>query len=145
MRQAVGSSLVTQCKCHGVSGSCNIKTCWRALPTLAEIGERLKRKFAVATEVISRRVGAGRKLLPASSAMGLYNEDDLIYMTKSPDYCIRDARIGSLGTTGRYVPYGTDLHNCMPVPQRHYTPYTVNRLPQINPLRPNQPANQKTN
>ncbi|KDR22144.1 Protein Wnt-11 [Zootermopsis nevadensis] len=100
-RQAVGSSLVTQCKCHGVSGSCNIKTCWRALPTLAEIGERLKRKFAVATEVISRRVGAGRKLLPASSAMGLYNEDDLIYMTKSPDYCIRDARIGSLGTRGR--------------------------------------------
>jgi hypothetical protein len=103
VRQAVGSSLATQCKCHGVSGSCNIKTCWRALPTLAEIGERLKRKFAVATEVISRRVGAGRKLLPASSAMGLYNEDDLIYMTKSPDYCIRDARIGSLGTGGRYV------------------------------------------
>lgn len=99
--QAVESSLRTQCKCHGVSGSCNIKTCWRALPTLAEIGDRLKRKFAVATEVISRRVGAGRKLLPASSAMGLYNEDDLIYVTKSPDYCLRDARVGSLGTTGR--------------------------------------------
>jgi hypothetical protein len=101
--QAVESSLVTQCKCHGVSGSCNIKTCWRALPTLSEIGERLKRKFAVATEVISRRVGAGRKLLPASPAMGLYNEDDLIYVTKSPDYCLRDARVGSLGTRGRYV------------------------------------------
>lgn len=101
LRQAVESSLLTQCKCHGVSGSCNIKTCWRALPSLAEIGERLKRKFAVATEVISRRVGAGRKLLPASSAMGLYNEDDLIYVTKSPDYCLRDARVGSLGTTGR--------------------------------------------
>ncbi|XP_023711811.1 protein Wnt-11b-2 [Cryptotermes secundus] len=100
-RRAVESSLVTQCKCHGVSGSCNIKTCWRALPTLSEIGERLKRKFTVATEVISRRVGAGRKLLPASSAMGLYNEDDLIYVTKSPDYCLRDARVGSLGTRGR--------------------------------------------
>ncbi|GFG33089.1 hypothetical protein Cfor_12113 [Coptotermes formosanus] len=100
-RRAVESSLLTQCKCHGVSGSCNIKTCWRALPTLTEIGERLKRKFAVATEVISRTVGAGRKLLPASSAMGLYNEDDLIYVTKSPDYCLRDARVGSLGTRGR--------------------------------------------
>jgi hypothetical protein len=101
--QAVESILVTQCKCRGVSGSCNIKTCWRALPTLAEIGERLKRKFAVATEVVSRRVVAGRKLLPASSAMGLYNEDDLIYVTKSPDYCLRDARVGSVGTRGRYV------------------------------------------
>ncbi|XP_069668822.1 protein Wnt-11b-2-like [Periplaneta americana] len=100
-RRAVESSLVTQCKCHGVSGSCNIKTCWRALPTFPEIGERLKRKFAVATEVVSRRVGAGRKLLPASSAMGLYNEDDLIYVTKSPDYCLRDARVGSQGTKGR--------------------------------------------
>ena len=95
------SSLLTQCKCHGVSGSCNIKTCWRALPTLAEIGERLKRKFAVATEVISRREGAGRKLRPASPIMGPYNEDDLIYVTKSPDYCLSDARVGSLGTTGR--------------------------------------------
>jgi hypothetical protein len=35
--------------------------------------------------------------------MGLYNEDDLIYVTKSPDYCLRDARVGSLGTRGRYV------------------------------------------
>jgi hypothetical protein len=108
---------VTQCKCHGVSGSCNIKTCWRALPTLSEIGERLKRKFTVATEVISRRVGAGRKLLPASSAMGLYNEDDLIYVTKSPDYCLRDARVGSLGTTGRYVSFmplaSSYKHSCL--------------------------------
>ncbi|PSN48112.1 Protein Wnt-11b-1 [Blattella germanica] len=100
-RRAVESSLTTQCKCHGVSGSCSIKTCWRALPRLLEIGEKLKRKFAVATEVVSRRVGAGRKLLPASAAMGLYNEDDLIYITKSPDYCLKDVRVGSLGTKGR--------------------------------------------
>ncbi|KAJ9601226.1 hypothetical protein L9F63_000621 [Diploptera punctata] len=100
-RRAVESSLTPQCKCHGVSGSCSIKTCWRALPRLAEIGEKLKRKFAVATEVVSRRVGAGRKLLPVSSAMGLYSQDDLIYVTKSPDYCFKDPRVGSIGTKGR--------------------------------------------
>ncbi|XP_067014564.1 protein Wnt-11b-2 [Anabrus simplex] len=100
-RRAVEAALVTQCKCHGVSGSCNIKTCWRALPRLVDVGERLKRRFSEATEVVSRRVGTGRKLLPASAAMGLYNEDDLIYVTKSPDYCLRDPRLGSLGTHGR--------------------------------------------
>ncbi|KAJ8871089.1 hypothetical protein PR048_027393 [Dryococelus australis] len=99
--QAVESSLATQCKCHGVSGSCNIKTCWRALPRLLEVGERLKTKFAVATEVVHRRVGSGRRLLPASPAMGLFSDDDLIYVAKSPDYCLRDPRVGSQGTRGR--------------------------------------------
>jgi len=41
-RKAADVGLQTQCKCHGVSGSCNVKTCWRALPTLGHIGQRLK-------------------------------------------------------------------------------------------------------
>nr|CAD7428480.1 unnamed protein product [Timema monikensis] len=101
-RRAVEWGLTTQCKCHGVSGSCNIKTCWKALPRLQEIGDRLKMKFSVATEVVSRRVGAGRRLLPATPAMALYTQDDLIYVTKSPDYCLKDARVGSQGTRGRW-------------------------------------------
>nr|CAD7601095.1 unnamed protein product [Timema genevievae] len=102
-RRAVEWGLTTQCKCHGVSGSCNIKTCWKALPRLQEIGERLKMKFSVATEVVSRRVGAGRRLLPATPVMALYTQDDLIYVTKSPDYCLKDVRVGSQGTRGRSV------------------------------------------
>ncbi|XP_063224819.1 protein Wnt-11b-2-like [Bacillus rossius redtenbacheri] len=100
-RRAVESSLATQCKCHGVSGSCSIKTCWKALPRLLDIGRRLKTKFAVATEVVQRRVGSGRRLLPASPAMPLFSEDDLIYVAKSPDYCLEDPRVGSQGTRGR--------------------------------------------
>ncbi|CAG2060700.1 unnamed protein product, partial [Timema podura] len=29
-----------------------------------------------------------------------YTQDDLIYVTKSPDYCLKDVRVGSQGTRG---------------------------------------------
>lgn len=34
-----------RCRCHGLSGSCSIKTCWLALPNLELIGAYLKRKY----------------------------------------------------------------------------------------------------
>jgi len=41
-----------QCKCHGVSGSCEVKTCWRSVPSFREVGSILKDKYNGATEVI---------------------------------------------------------------------------------------------
>ncbi|XP_049772038.1 protein Wnt-11b-2-like [Schistocerca cancellata] len=137
-RLAVEASVQTQCKCHGVSGSCNIKTCWRALPPLADVGERLKRRFAVAAEVVSRRVGAGRRLLPApapqaapaAAARAPFSHHDLIYVTKSPDYCQRDPRVGSVGTKHRIcntTSHGYDSCNEMCCGRGHYT-VTVERV-----------------
>nr|CDI40106.1 WNT11 protein [Euperipatoides kanangrensis] len=110
-RKAVENSVSTQCKCHGVSGSCSLKTCWHALPKLEEIGIRLKRKYTMATEVINRRIGTRKKLMPIHSQMGMYHEDDLIYITKSPDYCSKDERVGSLGTQGRTCNATSSDHN----------------------------------
>ncbi|XP_047476216.1 protein Wnt-11b-1-like isoform X4 [Penaeus chinensis] len=39
-RRVVEAALSTQCKCHGVSGSCNIKTCWKALPNFIQAVQR---------------------------------------------------------------------------------------------------------
>lgn len=49
--QVVRSSLSTACKCHGVSGSCSIKTCWKALPDFDKIGATLKERYFLAVEV----------------------------------------------------------------------------------------------
>ncbi|GLV37926.1 archease [Carabus blaptoides fortunei] len=100
-RRIVEQSLSIQCKCHGVSGSCNIKTCWRALPSLQDVGEHLQRRFSTAVEVASRRLGTGKRLLPALPGRYPPTADQLIYITKSPDYCTKDVRLGSFGTAGR--------------------------------------------
>ncbi|XP_067127799.1 protein Wnt-11b-1-like [Centruroides vittatus] len=112
-RRAVGDNLRDQCKCHGVSGSCSIKTCWKALPSFIDVAERLKRKYHVAYEVTSSLVGTRRKLVPTNKQLGMFRADDLIYITKSPDYCLPDHKLGSYGTRGRLcnaTSEGTD--NC---------------------------------
>ena len=44
MLQAVGQ-MENVCKCHGVSGSCTAKTCWKRLKPFKETGEILKGSY----------------------------------------------------------------------------------------------------
>ena len=99
--QLVSQSLKTSCKCHGVSGSCSIKTCWKALPSIQELGQALQRRYAVAVEVENRKVERRRKLVPVSPDRDQFSDEELIYYTKSSDYCLPDTSLGSLGTHGR--------------------------------------------
>lgn len=39
--QALRSRMQRVCKCHGVSGSCSIRVCWRRMPDLRTVGEAL--------------------------------------------------------------------------------------------------------
>nr|XP_042902575.1 protein Wnt-11 isoform X2 [Parasteatoda tepidariorum] len=96
--RAVRSSGRLQCKCHGVSGSCELKTCWKAAPTLMEVSQKLKLKHRDAEEVHSVPVGRRNKLLPITAR---FNKDDLVYTVQSPDYCVYDPKTGSRGTKGR--------------------------------------------
>jgi hypothetical protein len=43
--QAIAKLMLLKCRCHGISGSCELKTCWRSLPPFAEIGKYLKEKY----------------------------------------------------------------------------------------------------
>uniref|UniRef100_A0A914N1H9 Protein Wnt n=1 Tax=Meloidogyne incognita TaxID=6306 RepID=A0A914N1H9_MELIC len=40
-----------KCKCHGVSGSCNLKTCWMQLPPIRQIGNILQAKYRTARRI----------------------------------------------------------------------------------------------
>ncbi|XP_066258616.1 protein Wnt-11b-1-like [Euwallacea similis] len=108
-RKVITSTLHTQCKCHGVSGSCNIKTCWKALPSMQEIGLQLLQKYTTAKEVSKTVVDrfdmkAGKKVATS---------DQLVYMSKSPDYCTKDEKLGSFGTIGRHCNVSsTGLDSC---------------------------------
>nr|KAG5713621.1 hypothetical protein BaRGS_024669 [Batillaria attramentaria] len=48
-RVHVKKGMKKDCKCHGMSGSCTIKTCWMRLPTFREVGTILKDRFDGAT------------------------------------------------------------------------------------------------
>lgn len=41
-----------ECKCHGVSGSCAVRTCWRALPSFKAVGAALRDKYTRAKMVL---------------------------------------------------------------------------------------------
>lgn len=51
-RKVVSSSVHRECKCHGVSGSCVMQTCWKVVPKLEEIGLLLRKKYSHAAKVI---------------------------------------------------------------------------------------------
>lgn len=88
--------MVTKCRCHGISGSCEVKTCWRVLPKFSEIGNDLKQKYEKSVRM--KRHTKRRKGRKVEQSV---NEDDLVYIRKSPNYCNNDARLGILGTSGR--------------------------------------------
>jgi len=86
------------CKCHGVSGSCSLKTCWLQLADFRRVGEFLKEKYDSAAAMrISRR----GKLELVNNRFNPPTSEDLVYTDPSPDYCLRNETTGSLGTQGR--------------------------------------------
>ncbi|XP_026492000.1 protein Wnt-5b-like [Vanessa tameamea] len=97
-RRAVIKKSQVTCKCHGVSGSCSLITCWQQLATFREIGDYLRDKYEGATEVKVSRRG---KLRLSNPNYSLPTAQDLVYLEESPNYCIRNESLGSLGTTGR--------------------------------------------
>ena len=97
--QSVEVNMKVDCKCHGVSGSCEMRTCWRAMPTFQRIGSILKEKFDGATEV--RPHVETHELKPLNPQFKPHTDQDLVYLEDSPDFCEADKKTGSLGTHGR--------------------------------------------
>ncbi|KAI4812068.1 hypothetical protein KUCAC02_014924 [Chaenocephalus aceratus] len=50
-RKAILHNMQVECKCHGVSGSCELRTCWKVMPPFRRVGVVLKERFDGATEV----------------------------------------------------------------------------------------------
>jgi wingless-type MMTV integration site family protein 7 len=117
--QALLDSIRTECKCHGVSGSCSMKTCWVTLPKFRSIGDRLTQRYARARLVeamnsnrarrpvflrLKRRTSPRRLQRPSATDGGADRKPawrDLVYLQTSTNYCDHAPWAGSLGTQGR--------------------------------------------
>ncbi|NWU06888.1 WNT2 protein, partial [Cephalopterus ornatus] len=98
-RKAVKRFLKQECKCHGVSGSCTLRTCWLAMADFRKTGDYLWKKYNGAIQVVMNQDGTGFTV--ANKKFKKPTKNDLVYFESSPDYCIRDRDVGSLGTAGR--------------------------------------------
>ena len=106
-----------RCKCHGMSGSCQLKTCWKSSPDFRVVGKFLKQQFRRAVMVDQSNLGNGmiirdKKPKKRKSAnfrpaktMKENNEEDslkwkkgkknrmdnsLFYYQRSPNFCDKD-------------------------------------------------------
>ncbi|XP_029205862.1 protein Wnt-7b-like isoform X1 [Acropora muricata] len=107
-RQVVKEKLVLQCKCHGISGACSTRTCWKTLPILRVIGKRLKELYhsAIRVEVMMTDTKGGpipEYLVLASNKTKKPDFPSLAYMRELNDYmyCMRNETMGILGTKNR--------------------------------------------
>uniref|UniRef100_A0A7I5E560 Protein Wnt n=1 Tax=Haemonchus contortus TaxID=6289 RepID=A0A7I5E560_HAECO len=87
-RLAVKKTLIASCKCHGVSGSCQQKTCWKRTATLDHIADYLIEKYA-----------RSKLLSPDQKAKNA----DLVFIEPSPDPCLQM-------TTGRVCAWRNETH-----------------------------------
>lgn len=102
--------MTTVCKCHGMSGSCSFKTCWKKLPLFREVGNRLKEKFDGAIKVTTGNDGKG--FMPEEKGTKSPMNEDLVYSEDSPDFCQANSITGSLGTKGRICNQTSETDGC---------------------------------
>ncbi|KAG7283091.1 hypothetical protein CRUP_033037 [Coryphaenoides rupestris] len=101
------------CKCHGVSGSCSIQTCWMQLPDFRSVGNYLKVKHEQAQklEMDKRRMRAGNSADNRGAFPDAFSgipHTELIYLEDSPNYCAKNRTLGLRGTEGRECVQGGD-------------------------------------
>ncbi|TKS90348.1 EGF-like and X-link domain-containing adhesion molecule 2 Fasciclin [Collichthys lucidus] len=96
-RQAIHRTMSTHCRCHGVSGSCAVKTCWKTMAAFERVGAYLKERYERSIQVLDR----SRRKTRRKDQRRLPDKQQLIFLNKSPNYCLEDQRRGVAGTRGR--------------------------------------------
>ncbi|ESO05854.1 hypothetical protein HELRODRAFT_63913, partial [Helobdella robusta] len=105
-RQHVLQNMQKECKCHGMSGTCSLKTCWMKMPSISLVAAILKEKFNGATKVDqglgnSHHEHEKRRLLPHNPEHKKPTKFDLVYYEDSPTFCDPDPSLGYPGVKGR--------------------------------------------
>ncbi|KZS18490.1 Protein Wnt [Daphnia magna] len=113
-RTVVGANSEIRCKCHGMSGSCEMKTCWKAVPEFRRVGTVLKERFNQAVLVDQSQLGneAGSSSKGRQFARRI-RDTDLLFYERSPNFCEERPDVDYPGITGRRCnKTGDELDNC---------------------------------
>lgn len=90
--------MLRMCKCHGVSGTCSMKTCWMKINEFREVGNYLKKAYRKAHKMENNE----NNELSIGMSLAKVQKWKLVYLSDSPDYCVSsNLTISSGGTLGR--------------------------------------------
>ncbi|CAK1603453.1 unnamed protein product [Parnassius mnemosyne] len=98
---SIGEHLKEVCKCHGFSGSCTTKTCWKRLTPFSSVMGLLKKHYhhAIKKKIVT---SPAKSPSPARIKIRLERErNKLIYVQRTPNLCV--------STKGRVC---KDRNNC---------------------------------
>lgn len=90
-----------KCRCHGISGSCAVRTCWKALPEFHTVGNSLKLKYENSVEISPAARPTEFRRREKRMRREPITELELVYVERSPNYCRHDPGRGIFGTKGR--------------------------------------------
>ncbi len=78
-----------ECRCHGVSGSCSAKTCWRKVPDMEDIGQNIKDKYDESIKVSVQITSKSEQpsLRSVSDEQVSISTSHLVHLQKSQDFC----------------------------------------------------------
>lgn len=99
-RTAVRDKMEIICRCHGVSGSCETKMCFRRLSDFKNVATVLKKRYDNVINVVSRSKGQNKQMLRPKRGKR-YTPRDLIALDPSPNFCKKSESRGTLGTLER--------------------------------------------
>ncbi|KAH0616571.1 hypothetical protein JD844_027778 [Phrynosoma platyrhinos] len=99
-RLAVAKLMSVDCRCHGVSGSCALKTCWKTMSSFTKVGSFLKEKYENSIQISDKLKKKIRRKEKSQRKIPIHKED-LLYVNRSPNYCVEDSKLGVPGTQGR--------------------------------------------
>ncbi|KAF9811959.1 hypothetical protein SFRURICE_021316 [Spodoptera frugiperda] len=110
--QILSSHMEVRCKCHGLSGSCQLRTCWRATPDFRAVASTIKRQYRKALMVAQEELNNSPSVLrgrPRGRRRGKARpapKTSLLFFERSPSFCDVDPRTDSAGTSGRVCRIG---------------------------------------
>lgn len=106
------NNLKALCKCHGVSGSCSLKSCVNTMPGLRHIATVLKELYKKARKIVAvNEKRHGTAIVRALNGENPPSTHDLIYMENSPTFCDRGDSLGITGVIGRICSRNTTQDN----------------------------------